>query len=180
MAGLWIDIDVHTAGVQAALRRGARSTGPAVRAGVERGAKEAKSLFESSVTHYTSKPAFDIVTSGYGRSTTAKVGTDDEKYALVSRGAKAHYIAPRFASRLRFPISFRPKTAVGRLKSNSGGKYGSIIYRNIVWHPGFTGRKYDELVLAALNKSDVLRKSTLRELGAAYIRAGLRIFGFRR
>ena len=69
---------------------------------------------------------------------------------LLNYGTRAHEIVPRQAKALRFiwggPGSYTAKTQPRMLGSGMGGPTGVETFRVRVWHPGFPGRRWLEML----------------------------------
>jgi hypothetical protein len=181
IGALYVDIEIKDLGVPRAFLRASRFLNPALRDAVGRTLDGILTLFDQSVEHFDAKPVFNKSVSGVGSSISGRAGTKDPIYALLSRGSPSHYISVRTATELVFPPFFRPKTAVNTLTSSPGGKFGVPQFRGqVVWHPGFRGRQYDQQIYKALQDKNLFPEVTVREVGDSMIRAGLKIIGFRR
>lgn len=82
---------------------------------------------------------------------TISVTTDDDIYTLVNEGSPRHYIP---LGHLDYPLFFHSeygaKTAPGVIDSWEGGPGEKDTFADVVDHPGFPGRKFDEAIGVAL------------------------------
>lgn len=80
------------------------------------------------------------------------VGTDNDIYEYVTRGTRAHIIAPKNASILAFPGGgSSPKTNPGILGSRKGrAAGGGTVFAHVVHHPGTKARGFEEAVAKRL------------------------------
>lgn len=79
----------------------------------------------------------------------AEVFTYSKKYALVNEGSPAHIITPRRGGMLRFRTGYRAATRPRIIGSSSPSRFGNYISAQIVHHPGFEARKFDETIAEA-------------------------------
>lgn len=73
-----------------------------------------------------------------------KVFTYSQKYRLVNAGAGPHVIRARKGRLLRFRVGYVKKTYPRILHSYIGGRYGAWIGSQMVNHPGFPAREFDQ------------------------------------
>lgn len=99
--------------------------------------------FKTTVATWTHKPGFTIDNSQPDRRI---VGTDDQIYAYVNDGTKAHTIRARGKGRLRFQAGYRAKTSPGVIGSRGGGASGPVVYARVVRHPGTRARQLTKAI----------------------------------
>lgn len=103
-------------------------------------------------------PATITKTAPYERTITV----DDEIYAMLNEGTKAHDIKPKKpGGLLRFQGPFRPKTVPNEIRSNKGSVGGAVTWSHGVYHPGTRARNWDR----------VIAKKWRERLGAIFQRA---------
>lgn len=73
-------------------------------------------------------------------------GPNADKYSLVSRGAKAHFIRPRRARMLRFQPGYTAGTHPRSLSSRHYQRSGGFVTSMQVRHPGFDAREFDQTI----------------------------------
>ena len=99
------------------------------------------------------KPKFVIRIKDTFGSIEFFVGTDNQVYYMLDiTGAVAHPIVARRAKALRYPGDFTPKTKVGVIGSQPGGRTGDVVVRISVQHPGFDARKFSEAIASKSQK----------------------------
>jgi len=103
-------------------------------------------LFEATVTTWDHSVEFKRDESFTLDIKSIRVYTDDYVWNLVSEGAKKHTIVPKNAPFLRFQSEFVPKSKVGWIGSQSGGKSGNWVHRKSVDHPGFAAREFEKAI----------------------------------
>src|SRR5688500_1739551 len=92
--------------------------------GLSAAARGAKVDFNVTTRTWTHRPEFSIEKSPGRR----KVYTDDLIYKFVSKGTKAHDIAPKTPKGLYFVgPGFKPKTSPGVIGSKAGKKGSGIV-----------------------------------------------------
>ncbi len=73
------------------------------------------------------------------------VFTEDEVYAYVNNGTRAHPIVPIRAPALVFQGgTYTAKTMPGVIGARSGGPSGPTVFRQSVFHPGTEARDFDK------------------------------------
>lgn len=101
--------------------------------------------YQAGVKTWSHKPKFDVETKiNPNGGASIAVDTDDRIYTYVHEGTRPHIIKPRKAKALRFQNTYTAKTIPGVIQSRAGGKSGSVVYRQIVKHPGFKGRFFSK------------------------------------
>lgn len=102
---------------------------------------------------------------------TFSVTTDNKLYLMLdSKGAKAHPIFPRNAGgALVFPENFTPRTQVGVIGSQPGGRVGAITVRSSVFHPGFEARHFSKAIAkeAQINLLAGMRRAMKRAVAVS-------------
>lgn len=82
-------------------------------------------------------------TAPYERTITV----DDDIYAMLNEGTKAHDIKPkRPGGVLRFQGPFRAKTVPNEIRSNKGGVGKVVTWSRGVHHPGTKARNWDRVI----------------------------------
>ena len=115
--------------------------------GMKRVGKGMLEDFESTTRTWDHKPSFSMNMSLRGIGPAVLVGTDDSIYRLVNEGMKPRIIRPVRAKMLRFQVGYQAKTVPGVIGSRPGGSYGKVVFAKEVHHPGFEGRKFDDLIV---------------------------------
>jgi hypothetical protein len=64
----------------------------------------------------------------------------------VDQGTDPHIIVPKRARVLRFQSSYKAKTRVNVIGSNSGGSWGIVIATRFVRHPGNAARNFTIMI----------------------------------
>lgn len=114
----------------------------AAKQGLRDAAERVREDFESTVAGWQHPVAFTITEEG----DALNVGTDDEIWHYVDEGTKPHVIVAKHAKVLRFGVGGSPKTSKGRLKSGTGSKGGTVVFRPRVNHPGTEPRNFVETI----------------------------------
>lgn len=170
----WVSFQFDINSIIAAFLRVAGSFGQVQDAAALKAGDELINLFKRTAS---GSVRFSTQYSHSGLSSIVTAGTNDEIYTLLNEGAAGHYIYPVRARVLAYPAFFRPKTTPGQLTYNAGGgKFGPIVFRNFVWHPGFVGRKFDEAIEKEINGPPVIR-AAIDSLVSIVRRLGLYITG---
>lgn len=82
-------------------------------------------------------------TAPYERTITV----DDDIYAMLNEGTKAHDIKPkRPGGILRFQGPFRAKTVPNEIRSNKGSVGNVVTWSRGVHHPGTKARNWDRVI----------------------------------
>jgi hypothetical protein len=102
--------------------------------------------YGKTVATWRRKPKFEQLIGLDKQQATVLVGTDSEIYKYVDEGTRPHRIVPRRARYLRFQVGYRAKTVPNVIGSTAGGKFGPIVYRKAVQHPGFPGRNFTKII----------------------------------
>ena len=112
-------------------------------------AMELKSLFRTTVFGWSNKPSFRQKFTEHATEMSEAVyayGRNAGQYALVNEGSPPHLISAVNTKFLRFRPGYRASTTPGFLVSRRNYRSGAYVYRKYVNHPGFEGRKFDELI----------------------------------
>lgn len=115
-------------------------------------AEEMHKDFVATQETWNHQVSFDVKVDGPSNLAgvfSVNVSTEDNQYKLVDSGAPPHVILPVNANALRFPGTFSPKTVPGVLKANPGFSGPPMKVRDVVLHPGFEARNFDETVAAS-------------------------------
>ena len=107
-------------------------------------AKAIKADFGVTTQTWQHKPKVTInAPSPYERQITV----DDEVYAMLNEGTKAHDIKPkRPGGLLRFRGPFRPKTLPNEIMSQAGSRGSVTVWSRGVHHPGTAARNWDRVI----------------------------------
>lgn len=107
-------------------------------------AKAIKVDFDVTTQTWNSRPAFKISSpSEY----TREISTDDDIYAMLNEGTKAHIIRPKSARGiLRFTTPFRSKTIPNQIRSRKGDKGTVPAVARVVHHPGTAARNWNKVI----------------------------------
>lgn len=96
-------------------------------------------------------------------------GIGTAQYVRVNEGSPAHLITSKSArGRLRFQTGYRPATRPRVIGSRSKGRFGDFVMKAAVQHPGFEGRKFDEVIaeeyydIFAEDMQDAIKAATVR------------------
>lgn len=113
--------------------------------GFEKIGKAVKDDFERTVKTWENKPTFTIEQIENG----VIIGTEDDLYALVNRGAPPHVIPKGGGSGfpLHFQRDYKAKTRPFYLGSFQGGHSGPWVSYMEVQHPGFEPRHFDTQIV---------------------------------
>lgn len=87
-------------------------------------------------------PVTIATTAPYERTITV----DDEIYAMLNEGTRAHDIKPRPGGILRFQGPFRAKTVPNEIRSNKGSVGNVVTWSRGVHHPGTRARNWDRVI----------------------------------
>lgn len=122
-------------------------------------AKAIKVDFDVTTQTWDHRPKFTITSpSEY----TRQIATDDNIYAMLEVGTKAHVIRPKSARGiLRFTTPFRSKTIPNEIRSRKGSKGNNPAVARVVHHPG----------TAARNWTKVIKRKWDQQIGAIFQRA---------
>jgi hypothetical protein len=104
--------------------------------------REVLRIFRRTTATWHHKPEFDSEVVSDGADLLVQVWTNDKIYAWVSEGTPAHFILPVRARCLTFQTGYNAKTVPGVLDSRSGGKFGPVVHRAWVEHPGTDARHF--------------------------------------
>lgn len=132
--------------------------------------------FQNTVKTWSNKPEF-TKEKGSGMLVDFSVKTEDELYAMLSKGTPAHNI-PLSPEKKAFKIKsgFTPKTTPGVLNSVTGGAVGEdFVKRSVIQHPGTIAREFDQAALDKWAKPVVDRLQAAMDRGA---RKSRHFFGF--
>ena len=102
-----------------------------------------------------------------GRDVELQVTIDDQIYAWVSEGTRAHIIRPKGQGYpLRFQSGYKAKTMPGSLTPSGGGKFGPDVRAFEVHHPGTQPRKFVQVATDRIEKEipRILQAEIEREL----------------
>lgn len=92
---------------------------------------------------WRNRPAFDIkMPAPYERT----VSTNDDIYAMLDAGTKAHDIRPRRTRILRFATPFRSKTLPNQIMSRAGSTGSTEVVARTVHHPGTKARRWAKAI----------------------------------
>jgi hypothetical protein len=79
-----------------------------------------------------------------------EIYTENQIYQWLNDGTRKNYPIPKNlvgSKMLRFQEGYKAKTRVRVLGSSGGGKFGKVVFRKRVIHPGITARHWvDEVV----------------------------------
>ncbi|SRR5258706_1611243 len=75
-----------------------------------------------------------------------QITVDDEIYAMLNAGTRAHDIKPRSGGILRFRTPFRAKTVPDQIRSNKGALGNVTVWSHGVHHPGTRARNWDRVI----------------------------------
>lgn len=112
-------------------------------------------LFDFEVTVYTwnKKPKFQRLIDATPYKTEILVGTDDEIYKYVDEGTKRHWVQPKNAPALAWQTGYKPKTVVGKMIAQPGGKFGPWAYdAKGHWVKGIKARKFTKTIQKSWEK----------------------------
>jgi hypothetical protein len=116
-----------------------RETERAIQNALTASAKAIKVDLALPAATWSHKPKITISTpSQY----TREIAVEDEVYAMLDEGTKAHQIKPRRGKVLAFLTPFRPKTIPNQLRSNKGSKGNVTVFSKGVRHPGTKARNW--------------------------------------
>lgn len=109
-------------------------------------AKAIKADFGVTTQTWRNRPRFTInAPSPYER----QIATDDDIYAMLDAGTKAHTIRPKSArSILRFTTPFQSKTLPNQIMSRGGSNGSAQIVARVVHHPGTAARNWAQTIAA--------------------------------
>lgn len=88
------------------------------------------------------KAPVSIETKPYERT----IMVDDEVYAMLNEGTRAHEIKPKPGGVLRFQGPFRAKTVPNEIRSNKGSVGNVVTWSRGVHHPGTKARNWDRVI----------------------------------
>lgn len=108
--------------------------------------KDALGDFKKTTRTWDTKVLFEQVKAARnGPDLEGAAGTDNKIYLFVTRGTRAHLIAPKDKSALRFMTVYTPKTSVRVIGSHRGGSSGGwVSTKEPVKHPGTQAREFEE------------------------------------
>ena len=109
-------------------------------------APDLKHLFRGTTNGWSEKPSWRQKLTQRSSEISMEVWTEDEKYGLVNAGSPPHTITPRNGGFLRFRPGYRSATTAGSIISRRAYRSGNPVTASIVKHPGFTPRRFDELI----------------------------------
>lgn len=113
--------------------------------------KEVQLNYQKTVASWTKKVPFTIELRETAKGFEFFVGTASALYHMIDEtGAEPHPIVARNADALAIQSDFTPKTKVGVIGSQGGGKSGTLRYRVAVKHPGFEPRKFTQEIAKKL------------------------------
>lgn len=112
-------------------------------------ARDAARDINAATSTWTNKPRVTL-TEAFGEVTVTITG---KVFSLVDKGTPRHIIRGRMGGRLRFLSGFTPKTVPGSLQAGSGGRFGDLIFRRVVQHPGTKPRRITQTVAEKHEKS---------------------------
>lgn len=100
--------------------------------------------FNVTAQTWEDKPTFAITSpTPYRRD----VSTDDENYARVNDGTRAHLIRPSPGGVLVFRTPFQSKTVPNQIRSRGGRQGGNVVFtRKTIQHPGTAARDFDKAI----------------------------------
>ena len=108
-------------------------------------AKDIQLDFRVTTQTWKHKPEFAITSPAtYER----QIATDDQIYAWVNDGTRAHDIAPKGGGVLRFNTPFQSKTLPNQIQSRSGSTGTTPAVARVVHHPGTKPRAFDKAIKA--------------------------------
>lgn len=81
-----------------------------------------------------------------------EVSTDDDVYAMLNVGTKAHDIRPKRARFLVFQTPFRSKTIPNDIRSRKGSQGATTVRARVVHHPGTAARNWTKVIKAKWDK----------------------------
>jgi len=112
-------------------------------------AKAIKVDFDVTTQTWQHRPAFKIATpSEY----TREISTNDDVYAMLEVGTKAHIIRPKKPRGiLRFTTPFRSKTIPNEIRSRQGSKGNTPVVARVVRHPGTRPRLWSRAIAKKWN-----------------------------
>lgn len=114
----------------------------AVENAMQAAAEGVRADFSATTNTWNHGVAFTITRPGVLRRV---IGTDDNVWAMLDEGTKAHVIRPTRAKRLRFATGGSPKTTP-RVLGSSGGSPGSgVVFARGVNHPGTKAREWTDV-----------------------------------
>lgn len=106
-------------------------------------AKDIQLDFRVTTQTWEHKPSFPISSpSAYRRI----VSTDDQIYAFVNDGTRAHIIRPKGGGVLVFRGPFRAKTVPNQIASTAGSVGTAETFTRGVNHPGTKARNFDKAI----------------------------------
>lgn len=115
----------------------------AVSNALEGAAKGAKADFGVTTRTWEHKPTFTITKPG---EFERLVSTDDNIYAMLDEGTKAHDIRPKRGRFLVFRTPFRSKTVPNDIRSRKGATGKQTVFARVVHHPGTKPRNWAEVI----------------------------------
>ena len=121
-------------------------------------ARFTRKLYQRTTKTWTHKPKFELTgLSLAGDVARITVKTDSKIYSHVDKGTSPHMIVPRRptsasgrSSALRFQRGYRAKTLPKVIASLPGGKFGAIVYRPGVMHPGIKAREFTKTIASIM------------------------------
>lgn len=97
---------------------------------------------QSTTRTWEHKSKFDVIIAENAGDYLITAGTNDKIYGFVDAGTRPHIIRAKRSPYLAFSSGYKAKTRVGVIGSNAGGAFGSPVFANPVFHPGFPGRMF--------------------------------------
>lgn len=124
---------------------------------------EALPLFQNTVATWEHDVQFQVVETPRGHT----VQTQDQIYAYVDKGTRAHEIAAKRAPLLRFTGPYQPKTKVNVISSFNGGRGTIWTSKLSVHHPGTLARNFSQIILKRIQAKAANRvRKALNEAAA--------------
>lgn len=120
-----------------------------LRVGVQKTAEIVKDYYDDTTRSWErNNVLFSLNVKTISGNYTFSVKTSNKLYLLLDvQGAKPHPIRPRNpAGFLIYPQNFTPRTQVGVIGSQPGGRVGATTVRKSVKHPGFQARGFSKAI----------------------------------
>lgn len=107
-----------------------------------------KRIFRGTTQGWKTQPEFKADHFSTNNTIGVQVFTTNAAYGIVNAGSPSHMIRPKNRGGfLRFQTGYSPATRPGSLSSGPYRRSGQFVAAQMVRHPGFRARKFDEQIV---------------------------------
>jgi len=130
--------------------------------------------FLPSVRTWDKQPKFEHFVEVGGAGFMMIAGTNDNIYDMLNIGTRAHFVAPRNVTVLRFPGVYHAKTTPGLMTSKAGYKGKRMFFSKGHMVSGIKGRNWDITEAKRVEKKlpAMVEKAITRALAESVVSQG--------